>query len=41
MTAPHEFGRMDCTMWAAQWIQQQTGVDLAADWRGQYRTEAE
>lgn len=40
-TAPFVFGQMDCSMWAASWVQQQTGVDLAADWRGQYNTEAE
>lgn len=40
-TRPFEYGQMDCSMWAASWVQQQTGVDLATDWRGQYSTEAE
>lgn len=40
-TTPFVLGQMDCSLWAAAWVRQQTGVDLAADWRGQYRTEAE
>lgn len=40
-TTPFAYGTMDCSMWAALWVQQQTGIDLAASWRGQYRTEAE
>lgn len=40
-TSPFVFGQMDCSMWAAAWVQQQTGVDLAADWRGTYSTRAE
>lgn len=40
-TTPFAYGKLDCTLWAADWIRQQTGVDLAADWRGQYSTEAE
>lgn len=40
-TTPFVFGKMDCSLWAADWVRQQTGVDLAADWRGQYSTEDE
>jgi hypothetical protein len=38
---PFEFGRMDCSLWAADWVRLRTGVDLAADWRGQYGTRRE
>lgn len=40
-TTPFVLGKMDCSLWAADWVCQQTGVDLAAAWRGQYSTEAE
>ena len=40
-TTPFVLGRMDCSLWAADWVLQQTGVDLAAGWRGQYTTRAE
>lgn len=36
-----ELGRMDCSIWVADWVHQRTGIDLAADLRGQYRTRAE
>src|SRR4051812_49385812 len=35
-TQPHVYGKLDCSLWAADWVRQQTGVDLAADWRGRY-----
>lgn len=35
-TQPHVYGKLDCSLWAADWVRLQTGVDLAADWRGQY-----
>jgi hypothetical protein len=41
MTAPFVLGKLDCSLWVANWVQKQTGVDLAADWRGQYSTRAE
>lgn len=40
-TTPFAFGKMDCALWAAEWVRQQTGVDLAASWRGAYTTERE
>ncbi len=38
---PFEFGRMDCSLWAADWVRLRTGTDLAADWRGRYATRRE
>lgn len=35
---PFEYGRLDCSLWAADWVQIRTGVDLAATWRGTYAT---
>jgi hypothetical protein len=35
---PFEYGVCDCTLWAADWVQIVTGRDVAADWRGTYRT---
>jgi hypothetical protein len=40
-TTPFALGKMDCSLFAADWVLMQTGVDLAAGWRGQYSTEAE
>ncbi|MGO4127803.1 hypothetical protein AB4Z01_25640 [Inquilinus sp. YAF38] len=40
-TTPFVLGRMDCSLWAADWVLRQTGVDLAASWRGTYGTERE
>lgn len=37
-TQSHVYGKLDCSLWAADWVLQQTGVDLAAEWRGQYST---
>lgn len=37
-TQPHVYGKLDCSLWASDWVRQQTGVDLAADWRGRYGT---
>lgn len=36
-----ELGRMDCSIWVADWVRKRTGVDLAADFRGRYSTRAE
>jgi hypothetical protein len=36
---PFAFGRHDCALFAAGAVAAMTGVDLAADWRGRYRTE--
>lgn len=33
-------GRWDCALFAAGWIRICTGVDLAAEWRGTYRSLA-
>jgi hypothetical protein len=38
---PFEVGRTDCSLWVADWVQQQTGIDLAAVWRGQYSSRDE
>jgi len=43
---PHRFrwggqGGDDCMTFAARWVEAQTGIDLAAQWRGTYRTSAE
>jgi hypothetical protein len=40
-TTPFVLGRMDCSLWAADWVLRQTGIDLAASWRGAYGTERE
>lgn len=40
-TTPFVLGRMDCSLWAADWVLKQTGVDPAATWRGAYGTERE
>jgi len=39
--APFELGKMDCSLFAADWVRLQTGVDLAASWRGTYSTRRE
>lgn len=31
-------GTHDCALFAAGWVRLCTGIDLAADWRGKYRT---
>jgi len=38
---PHRWGSHDCCLGAANAIEAFTGVDLAADFRGKYSTEAE
>lgn len=40
-TQPHVYGKLDCSIWCADWVRLQTGVDLAADWRGQYSSREE
>lgn len=40
-TQPHVYGKLDCSLWASDWVKLQTGIDLAADWRGQYSTREE
>lgn len=40
-TVPFEIGRTDCSLWVADWVRQRTGVDLAKNWRGMYRTRPE
>jgi hypothetical protein len=40
-TTPAEYGKMDCCLWAADWVRLRTGVDPAAGWRGTYSTERE
>lgn len=37
---PFAYGRSDCGMLAADWIVAATGVDMAADLRGRYRSAA-
>lgn len=37
-TTPFRPGRLDCATFAAGAVEAMTGVDLAADWRGKYRT---
>ena len=37
---PHVYGTRDCVLFAAGAVQALTGVDLAAKWRGKYKTEA-
>lgn len=38
---PWEWGVCDCTIWVADWVLSQTGIDPAAALRGSYATEAE
>lgn len=33
---PHQFGVMDCCLYAAGAVEALSGVDIAADWRGTY-----
>lgn len=40
-TTPFDLGKMDCSLWAADWVLLRTGLDPAASWRGAYRTERE
>lgn len=40
-TTPFVLGKMDCSLWAADWVLRQTGIDPAASWRGAYGTERE
>lgn len=40
MQQPLQWGVHDCCLWAADVVQAVTGVDLAADLRGTYATEA-
>lgn len=40
-TTPFVLGKMDCSLWAADWVLRQIGVDPAAAWRGAYGTERE
>lgn len=37
-TAPFRPGTLDCATFAAGAVEAMTGVDLAAEWRGRYRT---
>lgn len=43
LEAPAAFawGQTDCALWCADWVKLATGDDFAADWRGEYATEAE
>lgn len=38
---PWEWGVCDCTMWVADWVLSQSGIDPAAALRGSYATEDE
>jgi hypothetical protein len=38
---PWRWGTVDCTMFVADWVQQRTGLDPAASWRGTYSTARE
>lgn len=38
---PWEWGVCDCTMWVADWVLSQAGIDPAAALRGTYATEEE
>lgn len=38
---PLAYGEFDCMMYLANWAREVRGVDLAARWRGKYRTERE
>lgn len=40
-TTPFVLGKMDCSLWAADWVKKRTGIDPAAGWRGAYSTEHE
>lgn len=40
-TTPFVLGKMDCSLWAADWVKKRTGIDPAAAWRGAYSTEHE
>lgn len=35
---PFELDKLDCSIWVADWVLIRTRVDLAADFRGQYKT---
>lgn len=35
------YGQQDCALWPAAWVQEVTGVDGGAPWRGRYSTEDE
>ena len=35
---PFVWGERDCCLWAAEWIKQLTGRDVASEWRGCYRS---
>jgi hypothetical protein len=37
---PFSWGSSDCCLFAADWVQEATGIDPAAEYRGRYRTEA-
>jgi hypothetical protein len=37
---PFSWGSSDCCLFAADWVQDATGIDPAAGHRGRYRTEA-
>jgi hypothetical protein len=39
LDSPFVWGRNDCCLWAADAVQAVTGVDLAADLRGTYRSQ--
>ena len=34
-----EYGQHDCSLFVADWIEDQTGIDVAKDYRGRYKTE--
>ncbi len=34
-----EWGKKDCALWCADWVQRATGEDFAAAWRGKYFNE--
>lgn len=40
-STPFDLGRMDCSLWVSDWVAKRTGIDLAADLRGRYKTRAE
>lgn len=40
-TTPFELGKLDCSLWVADWVAKRTGIDLAADFRGRYATREE
>ena len=35
------WGKHDCALWCADWVSKVTGIDHAAEWRGQYTNETE